>query len=244
MKSLEVFNLTGNKISSVPKEICACLRLKSLSLDCNNVGYVCKEIYMLPDLEELCLSGNCLKVLPNTLHRLTNLLVLTLDNNPGLLYIPGSIAKIKDFSYFSVNRCFGNHMLPEPNNTIDKETASKCLAQLRCTYSLTCVELDSCPISLKNLAARKLFLGSMDFECVPNFVSQMAAAPTGFCHVCECPIFATAQYLFLTVEEILKVGVRSASIEMYLNRMKQRGAPFLLLFCSTHCSKKFCKRGS
>eukprot|EP01114_Cavostelium_apophysatum_P001956 TRINITY_DN11711_c0_g1_i1.p1 TRINITY_DN11711_c0_g1~~TRINITY_DN11711_c0_g1_i1.p1 ORF type:complete len:159 (-),score=34.28 TRINITY_DN11711_c0_g1_i1:157-597(-) len=80
---LEVLNLAGNKISSLPSFFFTALKnLKELILNGNQVQRIPHEIGNMPSLRKISLSNNRVNKIPFEIGRLDKLEELQLDGNP------------------------------------------------------------------------------------------------------------------------------------------------------------------
>jgi len=106
MKSLEVLDLTGNQISSLPKEFYSLPRLKRLHLSYNKLSVIDTAMSSLSNLEELTLACNDIKSLPNDVFKHMNKLILLDLSQNSLTQLPSSIPLLVNLEelYISCNQ--------------------------------------------------------------------------------------------------------------------------------------------
>lgn len=232
--NLKMLNLTGNKLVSVPSEISKCSLLRSMYLDCNSIVTVCKEMCLLSLLEELYLSSNCIRILPNSLQNMSSLRVLTLDNNPDLMYIPGCLALFWNFQYLGVNRCFSNRHIYTSEDLI--------VASVRKAFDMQCFSPRNVPTTLFEQAcfSTNLLLNQTHRVNLPHALIALVSCPAAYCHWCKKALFSSSQYVLLPLFDFLKVGVRCRSIEIYLCNFMDSCVHGLLQFCSYKCFSHCC----
>lgn len=91
--SVNILNLNGRELTSVPAEVTLLTNLTSLSLNNNQLTSLPSEIGRLTNLTRLSLSNNQLTNLPLEIARLTKLTSLSLSNNQ-LTSLPSEIARL------------------------------------------------------------------------------------------------------------------------------------------------------
>ncbi len=94
---LTSLNLSSNKLTEFPKEICQLQKLEVLHLSNNQLTELPREICQLTNLTTLDLSDNRLTELPEEIYKLTNLEILNLSYNQ-LTWIPQEINQLKKLS--------------------------------------------------------------------------------------------------------------------------------------------------
>lgn len=103
----------GHGIRSVPANISAAARLRSLHLQNNELVELPEEISMLHDLEVLKLGGNPLRSLPSSIGKLKKLRILTLWRNESLIELPQEIGQLTQLEGLDIHDCTDLQHLPE-----------------------------------------------------------------------------------------------------------------------------------
>ncbi|KAJ9707363.1 hypothetical protein PVL29_002389 [Vitis rotundifolia] len=150
LNHLTSLRLVGCKnLESLPSSICKLKSLKSLSLRCcSNLETFPKIMEDMGCLEELDLSGTCIKELPSSIEFLNHLTSLSLVGCKNLRSLPSSICKLKSLKSLSL-RCSNLETFPE---IIEK---MECLHEL--DLSGTCIkELPSSVEFLNHLTSLRL----------------------------------------------------------------------------------------
>ncbi len=99
LKKLQKLELSQNQLTALPKEIAELKNLQDLNLQNNQLTELPKEIAELKNLQRLYLGSNQLTVLPKEISELKNLKTLDLNDNK-LTSIPKEIAELKNLLEF------------------------------------------------------------------------------------------------------------------------------------------------
>jgi len=100
--NLREVNLSGNRLSYLPKQITNLSRLVTLNLHDNEITYLPEYITELTSLRILCLSRNQLETLPSSLSNLINLEELHLHNN-RFMHIPNCVTSLKNIEKLTLS---------------------------------------------------------------------------------------------------------------------------------------------
>lgn len=90
---LEILNLTGNNLWSIPNNISLCQNLKEFHCCENLLSELPESICHISTLEFLCCHDNILTQLPNRLDELVNLKKIVCDSNQ-ITHLPNNIGKL------------------------------------------------------------------------------------------------------------------------------------------------------
>ncbi|OLT62359.1 COR domain-containing protein [Moorena bouillonii] len=102
LSQLEVLDLSGKQLKTVPESIGKLTNLTKLNLSGNQLTIVPESIGKLTNLTELNLSGNKLTTVPESIGKLTNLTELNLSKNQ-LTIVPESIGKLTNLTKLNLS---------------------------------------------------------------------------------------------------------------------------------------------
>ncbi|XP_075233132.1 leucine-rich repeat-containing protein 58 [Lycorma delicatula] len=103
ISTLQILNLSGNRLKTFPDQIFTLTRLKYLYLGQNQIKEIPTQIYKLERLEILSLGGNNLYEIPKSLCQLHELQALILSDNE-LESLPACIANLKKLRALQLHR--------------------------------------------------------------------------------------------------------------------------------------------
>ncbi|NEQ58292.1 MAG: GTPase [Moorea sp. SIO4A1] len=102
LSQLEVLDLSGTQLKTVPESIGKLTNLTELNLSGNQLTTVPESIGKLTNLTKLNLSGNQLTIVPESIGKLTNLTELNLSKNQ-LTTVPESIGKLTNLTKLNLS---------------------------------------------------------------------------------------------------------------------------------------------
>ena len=125
---LECFEVSQNKLCSIPEEIKQLKRLNRIVLDFNGVTAICDGICSVETLESLRMSGNSLSELPDSLGNLQGLVELKLGSN-HLVELPRAFVKLNGLQtlHLSHNKLKTLALFSEVEESIVKEDWKECV---------------------------------------------------------------------------------------------------------------------
>ncbi len=179
LKTLQAFNLAGNKLASLPPQIIELHGLKGLYLNGNQIVELQDEILQLPNLLWLDLQGNRLSSLPEKIGQLTQLQRLDLNGNQieGLSDLSQKYPCLEKFSpqikEGLIEWCA--EVSADPAQLRGRQSTSQaildCIENNRSRLSLSGYQLTSLPEVMKNLTnLRFLDLSWNHLEKIPPWI--------------------------------------------------------------------------
>ncbi|XP_074338508.1 disease resistance protein Roq1-like isoform X2 [Apium graveolens] len=141
----ELFLHSCKKLRSLPSSICNLTAIKCLDLNhCSNLKELPANIGNIKSLRMLRAEGTAIKVLPESIEHLSELVELVLVNCKSLRYLPSSICNLRSLERLDLSDCSSLEELPEDIGNI------KSLREIRaCTTKLS--EIPNSIGYLKNL---------------------------------------------------------------------------------------------
>ncbi|MFO7864636.1 MAG: leucine-rich repeat domain-containing protein [Salinivirgaceae bacterium] len=112
LKQLEIIDLSGNDLHTLPKELGQLENLRELYLQNNCLATLPDSIVQLVNLEVLDLSYNSLENLPEDFNSLKKLRVLNLNSN-ALTRLPDSIGNLSNLEVLNIGNYDSNRIDPE-----------------------------------------------------------------------------------------------------------------------------------
>eukprot|EP01132_Coremiostelium_polycephalum_P000644 gene644-797_t len=103
MRSLKIFWINNNKISTVPDEIGLLSELEDFQIDGNQVSKINKVFFELKKITELSMSRNHLKEIPSDLGVLASLRTLSLEKNE-LIALPACLSTLNQLKTLNVGQ--------------------------------------------------------------------------------------------------------------------------------------------
>jgi leucine-rich repeat protein SHOC2 len=156
--NLAALCLTGNQFSTVSFPSNTFGNLMTLRLSRNKISHMQKiSVATLQQLQELELSGNDLRVLPDMIFSLSALKTLDLSDN-RIATLPPAIAKLKELKTLSLTN---NQLTALPEEVEELEQLS--------TLELSSNLLQTLPFGTKPSVIHKLFLERNAFQQIPSF---------------------------------------------------------------------------
>jgi len=102
LNKLSEISLSCQSLTEIPKELSALANLQELYLNNNNITEIPKELSALTNLQELYLFNNQITEIPKELSVLTNLQLLTLYNNK-ITEIPKELTALTNLQWLNLS---------------------------------------------------------------------------------------------------------------------------------------------
>ncbi len=184
-KKLRSLNLSCNKLSYLPDDICKLTKLISLNLEHNQFHQFPSGVKLLIELAELNLSSNNLFKFPEEISELIHLQELYLARNK-IRTLPNHIDNLRSLRIFSLNGNYLEYIPASLSNIVcleNLELADNQLQELPANIGLltklkvldlTKNSLNKLPISIKRLGALEVLrLSQNQFIIVPDEITKL-----------------------------------------------------------------------
>ncbi len=178
LTSLQVLNLSFNQISEIPEALAQLTSLQELNLSINRIRGIPEALAQLTSLQVLNLNNNQIREIPEALAHLTSLQGLFLDNNQ-IREIPEALAQLTSLQHLFLN-----------NNQIRE--IPEALAQLTSLQ-----DLDLSNNQIREIPEALAHLTSLQYLDLRN--NQIREIPEALAHL------TSLQYLFLSYNQIREI---------------------------------------